>query len=47
MDTYFHIIKGMQEDAMSRLNEILPPGKVQDKSVVKMSLNSKKEIDIT
>ncbi len=27
MDTYFHIIEGMQEDAMALLDEILPAGK--------------------
>ena len=27
MDTYSHIISGMQEDAMVLLDEVLPPGK--------------------
>jgi len=27
MDTYSHIIEGMQSDAMALLNEVLPPGK--------------------
>ena len=27
MDTYSHIIEGMQEDAMALLDEVLPPGK--------------------
>jgi len=27
MDTYSHIIEGMQEEAMSLLNEVLPVGK--------------------
>ena len=27
MDVYSHIIKGMQEDAMALLNEVLPSGK--------------------
>ena len=33
MDTYSHIIEGMQEDAMALLDEVLPPGKnrVQNK----------------
>jgi len=26
MDTYFHIIEGMQSDAMALLDELLPPG---------------------
>jgi len=26
MDTYSHIIEGMQEDAMALLDEVLPPG---------------------
>ena len=26
MDTYSHIISGMQEDAMALLDEVLPPG---------------------
>jgi integrase len=26
MDTYSHIISGMQEDAISLLDEVLPPG---------------------
>jgi hypothetical protein len=26
MDTYSHIIKGMQEEAMSLLNEVMPEG---------------------
>jgi len=27
MDTYSHIIEGMQEDAMALLDEVLPAGK--------------------
>ncbi len=27
MDTYSHIIEGMQSDAMALLDEVLPPGK--------------------
>ena len=27
MDTYSHIIDGMQSEAMALLNEVLPPGK--------------------
>ena len=29
MDTYSHIIEGMQEDAMKLLNDILPTGNIQ------------------
>ncbi|MDO8634887.1 MAG: hypothetical protein Q7R34_01395 [Dehalococcoidia bacterium] len=29
MDTYSHIIEGMQEDAMALLDEVLPPGVAQ------------------
>ena len=36
MDTYSHIIEGMQEDAMALLNEVLPEG-VNKNSVAKMS----------
>jgi len=28
LDTYSHIIKGMQEDAMILLDEVLPPGEI-------------------
>jgi hypothetical protein len=37
MDTYSHIISGMQEDAMEMLDEILPPGVSKNKNVAKMS----------
>ena len=36
MDTYSHIIEGMQEDAMALLDEVLPAG-VNKNSVAKMS----------
>jgi integrase len=36
MDTYSHIIEGMQKDAMALLDEVLPEGLVKD-SVAKMS----------
>jgi integrase len=36
MDTYSHIIEGMQSDAMALLDEVLPPG-VNKNSVAKMS----------
>ena len=42
MDTYSHIIDGMQEDAMALLDEVLPAG-VNKNSVAKMS----PKIDIT
>jgi hypothetical protein len=29
MDTYSHIIEGMQSDAMALLDEVLPPGVFQ------------------
>ena len=37
MDTYSHIIEGMQEDAMALLDEVLPPGK----NGVKNKINAK------
>ena len=37
MDTYSHIIEGMQEDAMALLNEVLPAGK--DGVTEKITLN--------
>lgn len=36
MDTYSHILEGMQEEAMSLLDEVLPEG-VNNKSVAKLS----------
>lgn len=37
MDTYSHIIEGMQSDAMALLDEVLPPGK----NGVKNKINAK------
>jgi len=34
MDTYSHLIEGMQEDAMALLDEALPPGMVENKEGV-------------
>ena len=33
MDTYSHIIEGMQEDAMALLDEVLPSGFLQDRLI--------------
>ena len=37
MDTYSHIIEGMQSDAMALLDEVLPPGE----NVVFQKINAK------
>jgi integrase len=42
MDTYSHIIEGMQEDAMSRLNDVLPAGVSENGNVAEMSRLSEK-----
>jgi len=37
MDTYSHIIEGMQAEAMARLGEVLPAGRSANNSVAKLS----------
>ena len=37
MDTYSHIIEGMQAEAMTRLGEVIPPGRLPKNFVAKLS----------
>jgi integrase len=37
MDTYSHIIEGMQAEAMARLGEVIPPGRLPKNFVAKLS----------
>jgi hypothetical protein len=45
MDTYSHIIEGMQEDAMALLDEVLPAGKNGTKNKINAKLTP--IVDIT
>lgn len=46
MDTYSHIIEGMQSEAMALLDEVLPPGKngVINKINAKIGHNAKQRL---
>jgi hypothetical protein len=46
MDTYSHIIEGMQSDAMALLDEVLPVGKnsISQKNNAKSRHNLKQEL---
>ena len=41
MDTYSHIIEGMQSEAMALLDEVLPPGKNGVKNKINANLTPK------
>ena len=47
MDTYSHIIEGMQEDAMALLDEVLPPGVAQKYCETKYNGKITAKVNIT
>ncbi len=42
LDTYSHIIEGMQEDAMALLDEVIPPAKNNGNLTVKVNIKLNK-----